>query len=61
MNQKDQRWKRRKDEGNEGKKVAEGKRKQKRQKWKEGMKTLIRIQKKDEGKKNNSKRRNKGK
>lgn len=59
MNQKDQRWERRKDEGNEGKKVAEGKRKQKRQKWKEGMKTLIRIQKKDEGKKNNSKRRNK--
>lgn len=36
MNQKDQRWERRKDEGNEGKKVAEGKRKQKRQKWKEG-------------------------
>lgn len=59
MNQKDQRWERRKDEGNEGKKVAEGKRKQKRQKWKEGRKTLIRIQKKDEGKKNNSKRRNK--
>lgn len=56
MNQKDQRWERRKDEG---RKVAEGKRKQKRQKWKEGRKTLIRIQKKDEGKKNNSKRRNK--
>lgn len=31
-----------------------------RQKWKEGMKTLIRIQKKDEGKKNNSKRRKRG-